>query len=315
MDLTRSIAYTRDLEQPKPHGSTLERHDLHPTTEIIRQVRARFPGNKNKEVMRKARRLQFLQNKKAHLTNETPIPDAERITDLIKDARVQAKPSPLFRQMLKYNTQQASIINHLWTSRTTSIGTSVKALLPLTKTEEYYVWYPHPVSRPNSDMACPYCGQALSRLKRRDARLHVLDCHGIVHNSSYCFDCSQFVGKEPKPRGRESRNATGHACEAHDSVLSCGVVFWRDLLIRPGRCWFCSDDKLWTDAGKLKSHVESHLKLLQGTSFSCPQQVCHATYSTIDDLRTHCVSAHGIGMQRSSTRASSIGPDSAENAE
>jgi hypothetical protein len=314
LDLTRSIAYTRDLKHPKPHGSTLERCDLRPTDDIISQVRAKFPKNKNSDVMRKARRLQFLKNKKAHLNNETPVPDAERVTDIMKDARVQAKSSLLFRQMLKYNTHQASIIDHLWTSRTISISISVKALLPLAKPEEYCVWYPYPVSPPNSDMTCPYCGLALERLRRRDARLHVLDCYGIVHNSSWCFKCAQFVGKESKSQGKEQSKATVHACEA-DSGVSCGVVFWRDLLIRPGRCWFCNDNKLWTETGKLNAHIHSHLKVLQGASFSCPHQLCHEIYSTIDDLRHHCVSTHGIGMQRSPKRASSVASGSVENSE
>jgi hypothetical protein len=138
-DFTRSIAFTRDLNSPKPHGSTLDKRDPRPATKFVEQVAARFPKNKKNDVMRKARRVEFLERRKTYRHDDEPVPIAERTTGHVTDTRVKPKLSPLFRQMLKYNTVQASVIDSLWSAKSTSIETSVRPLLPLASSKEFCV--------------------------------------------------------------------------------------------------------------------------------------------------------------------------------
>jgi hypothetical protein len=98
--------------------------------------------------------------------------------------------------------------------------------------------------------------------------------------------------------------------------LSCGVVYWRDLLIRSGRCLFCNDDKRWADPSKLKRHIESHFKNLQDGSVSCHHRLCYEHHSTKDDLKLHLLSAHGIEMGSKSSRGTkrtSLGSENMED--
>ena len=87
-------------------------------------------------------------------------------------------------------------------------------------------------------------------------------------------------------------------------ISSCGVVYWRDLLIRPGRCLFCNDNRSWTDAPKLKLHIESHSKGLQEGTICCPHRLYHKQHDSRDDLKLHLISAHGIELDSKSSRGS-----------
>ena len=75
MDLTRSIAFTRDINFPKPHGSVINgRFDSEPSEEIIARLKVRFPNNRISNIMRKACREQFLEDKKAYSSQDNPVP-------------------------------------------------------------------------------------------------------------------------------------------------------------------------------------------------------------------------------------------------
>lgn len=291
LDKTRSIAFTRNLNNPKPHGSALKKCTLPPGQEIIDQVIAGFPGIKMSEVMKKARRLQYVQDRDHHRNTVTFVPDTERDTECPADFRVRPEPTLLFRRMLKHNTLQADVISKLWSGRPVSIKESVQSLLALASPHEVYVGYPPPVMPPTADMLCPYCDFNLRKAKKRARALHLLQCHCFTHRTSYCFECAEFSDKE------------NHTCEEPRSEhLTCGVIFWRDVLIKPGRCPFCSDKARWTDPPKLKVHIESHLQGLQEGAFDCPHRLCSQQHKSADDLQSHLVSVHGIDMQSKSTR-------------
>jgi hypothetical protein len=286
VDLTRSIAFARDINRPKPHGSTLDTRDVCPDRTIIGEISAQFPKDNKKEIMRKARRQQFLEMQKAYRDNDTPAPNAQRVTGLNVQARINPTPSPLFRQMLKYNTIQASVIENLWSCRSTSISTSVELLLPLTTGQDFCVWYPQPVKPPSADMICPYCKANFAKRTKRATALHILDCHLARYQSSFCFDCADFSDTKT------------HSCSSYDlENISCGVVYWRDLVIRPGRCPFCWDGRDWLDALKLRDHIQSHLGCLDEDSLSCPHRLCSEQHSSRADLQNHLISLHGIGGQ------------------
>jgi hypothetical protein len=80
-----------------------------------------------------------LERRKTYRHDDEPVPIAERTTGHVTDTRVKPKLSPLFRQMLKYNTVQASVIDSLWSAKSTSIETSVRPLLPLASSKEFCV--------------------------------------------------------------------------------------------------------------------------------------------------------------------------------
>jgi hypothetical protein len=215
VDLTCSIPFARDINGPKPRRPTLDMRDVCPNHTIIGEVSARFPKNKKKEIMRKARRQQFLETQKAYRNNNnTPAPSAQQVTGLNVQARVNPTPSPLFRQMLKYNTIQASVIENLWSSRSTSISTSVELLLPLTTRQDFCVWYPQPVKPSSADLICPYCKANFAKRTKRATALHILDCHLARYQSSICFDGADF------------RDTKTHSCSSYDlEAIPCGVVY------------------------------------------------------------------------------------------
>jgi hypothetical protein len=125
LDRTRSIAFKRDLNTPKPYGSTFDRRDLQPTREIIELVEIQFPRAKRSEVIRKARRLQYLGDREHHRNIVTCVPAAERVKEYPADAHAKPEPTLLFRRMLKHNTPQANAISTLWSAMLASIEKSV----------------------------------------------------------------------------------------------------------------------------------------------------------------------------------------------
>lgn len=69
VDLTRSIALTKDVDLPKPHRSMLSRlggGEPHP--DIIARLIAKFPNNKTHDIMRKAWKQQHISDIQAHNT-------------------------------------------------------------------------------------------------------------------------------------------------------------------------------------------------------------------------------------------------------
>jgi hypothetical protein len=96
IDLTQSIAFTRDINFPKPHRSAMNRRfDLELSKEIIARLKVRFPNNKKGEIIKKACREQFLEDKKAYLSQDHPIPLGEQVTTTFQ-ARVKSKLSLFF---------------------------------------------------------------------------------------------------------------------------------------------------------------------------------------------------------------------------
>ena len=154
--------------KPKPHGSTLDKHYIFPARDIIETTSIQFSKNKKNEVMKKARREQFLEIQKAYRDGDTPVPNTEWIIWHIMETRVNPKPSRLFRQMLKCKTIQASAIENLWSARSTSISASVELLLPLANPQGFCVWYPQPVKPTSVGMICESCKLNLATRKKRD---------------------------------------------------------------------------------------------------------------------------------------------------
>ncbi|KAF1957877.1 hypothetical protein CC80DRAFT_35316 [Byssothecium circinans] len=200
--------------------------------------------------------------------------------------------------MPKYNTIQASIIDNLWSAKPSSIGTSVELLLPLANPQGFRAWYPQPVRPPTAEMTCQYCGLPLATMQRRHAASHMLNCHSLSNGVSFCYDCAEFMDEVPRALGQEKNVTAIHARSSKDRADTlCGIVYWRDLVIRPGRCPFCDNGKDWIDAIKTRDHIQSYLRRVPGGSFCCPHHLCHQQQGSGENLTDHLISAYGIWVQ------------------
>jgi hypothetical protein len=286
-DLTQSIAFTRDLSIPKPHGSTLDkRHDPVPSKDTLRQVQAKFPNARTSDIRRKARKEEYRKLRDTHMNTPKLAADTERITESAAGSRVNPEPTREFHLMLKYNTLQASVIDSLWSGKGASFQVSTPPLMALSREELPSVWYPEPIKPPTRDMCCPYCDKDIKNSKKGYKAEHIMDCFEAGIKGSFCFDCVKV------------KEAT-HVCfKLRREDLSCGAIYWRDLLIKPGWCVYC--ENTWNNGQNLKVHVNRHVTRLRGEGpYICPHPKCAGgQFHSKDDLRAHHFLVHGISLEQ-----------------
>ncbi|KAF2872038.1 hypothetical protein BDV95DRAFT_33231 [Massariosphaeria phaeospora] len=296
VDFSRSIGFTRDLNAPKPFGATLSKHNLHPTEDIFQETVAGLPKSSRRVIRKKAHTILYMRRRAAHHDNIELVPTEKRCAGNETSARVTPEASSIFTHMLKYNTLQASIIDNLWSTDALSLEECVRPILALANPQKFRPWYQQPVKPPTADMECPYCKVAL-RERHRDQALHLLCCHCSLHNVNFCFYCAQFIDRGLEPEEKKNCNVHPGCTEFNREDKLCGVVCWRGLVIRPGRCPFCVNiDSIWLDELSLKKHINKHLETLREGAFNCPQRLCNQQYTSRDGLSNHLVTFHGIDM-------------------
>lgn len=299
LNFTRSIGFTRDLDMPKPHGSFLDkRHENSPNQKIIEDLRARFPKNQEKEIMKKARRVQWNEDKRKHLNSDymADIEDVDATS--VVPSRAACLSRDTFAHMLKYNVLQAAIIKGLWSTEPGTLEACVQPLLPLTDPKQYRAWYPLPITQPTASLACPFCGIGLISLK--NPSLHLLECHCIAKDVSFCFGCAKT--SDTTPTHLESvAFAQCKSCAASElRNPSCKMITWRGLIIKPARCPFCEDvDKNWSrDANLYQRHILQHLRKIHRWRYRCPDSHCKRDDEpgSMAALQLHLDKIHGIKL-------------------
>jgi len=91
-------------------------------------------------------------------------------------------------------------------------------------------------------MIYEYCNLNLAKRKKRDTALHMLECRLLSHRVSFYFDCEEL------------KDTVTYAWSSHKPEdISCGVVHWRDLVIKPGQCPFSRNAYDWLDAIKKRT--------------------------------------------------------------
>lgn len=322
MDFVQSIGFTRDIDAPKPGYSILGAQAVIPS-DVIEEVARAYPKARSDFIMRKARRMHFTREREAYYkeaSREIPTvhgtsgddqselevnngvssgsSDLEEEPNLKNTTvvHIRPKPSPEFKQMLKYNPLQARVIETLWSPDEVSFAESIQPLMSLAKPEPFCVQYPHPVKPITKQGNCPYCSEDLKRLKSFWRGLHLLDCHCAVHGVRFCFDCAKFF-KEM------------HQCPENDHTNTVyGVLVWRGLLIREGRCPFGSTcyKRRWKGYQNLKNHIESHLKRLVQFPSLCPHPTCQILCASTEEMRCHLHTVHKIRLMKQQARVSEI---------
>ncbi|KAF2744366.1 hypothetical protein M011DRAFT_171687 [Sporormia fimetaria CBS 119925] len=323
-EFSQSIAYTRDTGAPKPAEATFGASCI-PSQDVLRAVAEALPDSRSDAIMRKAQREQYKIDREQFYKTarcEGPsVPDASssdnseaenigsqdgkprwergaKETALGKTIPVSTRPvpSPEFTHMLKYNPLQARVIETLWHAKEASLAECVQSLMELANPRPFRAFYPGAVLPPTDDERCPYCMEVILKPKQSRFAMHLLDCHCIAKNVRSCYDCTEFIDYKPR---------TPHCCppgsgfDPNNQVY--GVITWRGLIIREGRCPYRSKgccNRRWGDPQKLQHHIEAHLKALQDGPLTCPHPICGEPCESKDKLRTHLHTTHKIHLVR-----------------
>lgn len=287
VDASRSIGFTRDIHAPKPHGATLVSQGVDAPPELVERFARRWPKHSRKAIVKMAREEHFLQRKALHYNGGESIAPEDQSKNMSRATPVSSR---MFQQMLKYNKQQASVLNTLWSDEPATIEESCRPLMELSDPEEFREWYPTLAAAPEVKQNCPYCGEDFQKnYNKREVSSHVLACHCYEHGRSFCFDCAEFYSANQDENGPSS-----HGCPTDDiNDMFWGMVYWRSLLIRPGRCPFCPAHRRFHIVREHKRHIEAHIKKLKDR-FDCPAQACGHICRSKDELRQHLITAHGM---------------------
>jgi hypothetical protein len=281
-EFSQSIAHTRDVGGPKPANAELG-VNIVPSREILDAVIRTHPKSRNCTIMKIARRKQHALNLEKYTKESRMLESAGRETSDI-DLNCH-KTSPMFHHILKYNPLQKEVITALWHSKSTSLVEAIQPMMILSRPEPFQAQYSGHIPAITKDGRCPYCEK---QLRSTRAAIHILQCYCDKNQVRFCFDCATII-------------STGqHTCPRPDALSATyGVITWRGLLIREGRCPYPQciyKARRWKDAQPLKIHVERHLSTEEETNLRCPVVGCNNPCSTIHDLRIHLQHLHRIGL-------------------
>lgn len=303
---SQSIAITRDLGAPKPHGSQMGMPSI-VSEDNLEIAKSELSSRKStrKTTLRRARQIQYRKERTAYMARSIDLDKSNSDSDFAKESQDEAflrrpKPSAVFKQMLKYHPMQARVIETLWTAEKASLGECVKAMMALANPDAFKPFYPHPVLRPTKNGECPYClddlfGQKVSQGRRAE---HLLQCHERKHCVTFCFQCAMFVA---------DRLSSGHQCLDLDLARSgvYGVVLWKNLVISEGRrphgvgqeC----EHRFWIDVRSLSNHIEAchlkkkvegpnHVRLRVVVSWFYRRRTCESTFTRpiVSTFSVHC---------------------------
>lgn len=235
-EYSQSIALTRDFAAPKPPRSVMGILPI-PSQEILDMVITAHPKSRSEMIVRKARRLQhqddvakYTKNvQTAMVLDDGDSASAFEHTDS-ENIHVSLRPGPTakFSQMLKYNVEQARVIEMLWTAEDPSLGECVEPLMALACPKPFRPLYPVPVLPPKKNGRCPYCHIDVRTLRHARLATHLLLCHSYTRQEQFCHQCAIFINSE----------ALGdHRCPGvHENKQDYGVTSWRGLVISEGSC-------------------------------------------------------------------------------
>jgi hypothetical protein len=209
-DFTQSIAYTRDFGAPKPANSKVEVLSV-PSKDVLKAVDNAHPSSRPEMILRKARREQYKIDREGYYKEAGRVNPALKLDDTSSKDQLDTettekpekeltvslcpRPSPDFKQIMKYNPLQARVIETLWGYKQASLAECIRPMMALANPEPFRALYPSPVMPATVDERCPYCEQDLTRFKTPKYSLHLLDCHCISNNAYFCFDCATFIDK------------------------------------------------------------------------------------------------------------------------
>jgi hypothetical protein len=234
--------------------------------------------------------------------DSTETSEKEALETTETSVRLRPEPTNLFQHMLRYNHLQARVIETLWSTEVVSLSQCVRPLMALANPGPFRPRYPDPLLPATSNGNCPYCNQNIGGMKHINSALHLLDCHCMKLRVEFCFDCATFIESEKT-----------HTCPYSDALKGIyGVIVWRGLLIREGRCPFgpdhgCHDNHGWRDSQSLRVHVSRHLDVLKDL-VACPHKNCSDQLRSGEDLRTHLHETHRIYLVTYSTLLAGSGP-------
>ena len=288
VQFSQSIASNRDLSAPKPPSAL--RPKPVPSKELLEEIRKQNPKMLPICVVRKAREVQAKRDLEQYYekvaSEMPPLSAMENESDTrTTPLPLRATPSSEFKHLLKYNHHQVQVIETLFSDKDITLAESIRPMMALADPKPFRALYPSPVLPPNDSEECPYCNTDLTKVKTSRIALHLLDCHCSARKVCFCFDCATF-----RPKGKL------HNCPESDRANQYGVVNWRGLLIREGRCPFagCSIGR-WRTAQKLRLHIEAHIIGLEDGAVPCPHPRC-LTLSSKIELAEHLHANHGIHL-------------------
>ncbi|KAF9733691.1 hypothetical protein PMIN04_012523 [Paraphaeosphaeria minitans] len=336
LDFTISIAFSRDVGAPTPSSNMLGQVPLTIPKERLDALSIAFPKRSRQSLRNLIRKSNYQNHRQRYFSDieagRVHPPNGEaQVAELLdgvdeahpheiqsnKDAiqlesrRLRPSSSELFKIILKFDTYRRAVIESFF-----PISTGVDAAptsLSLAQAVAPLIELARPVSfRPKFpclSMAhgrkCAYCVSASDAELKSDPtktrrRYHVVNDYleyarkHTKKNHFICHDCFDHVPD------REFH--THDQLHRQESVLYCGILIWRHLLVRPGRCPFCikpsfsqSFDR-WYCAKQLASHIKSHIEKVKGESVPCPHWGCNGLPLSADLLTKHIQVTHGIQL-------------------
>ncbi|KAF1924803.1 uncharacterized protein M421DRAFT_271125 [Didymella exigua CBS 183.55] len=301
---SHSIAVTRDVAAFKPSGSQMGIAGVVSKDGMLRARSDQSPRT-DRATFRKALKLQHRKDREEYISRAGSML-AQGESELDSDVQERGDPeivpsfqrpesSPVFKQMLKYNSLQVRVIETLRTAERASLGECVKPLMALANTKPFRPFYPDPVLPPKKDGDCPYCNQDISQRHwgRGRRAIHLLQCHQKNNPVRFCLQCAMFVHDKLWP---------DHQCiDLNERRKIFGVITWRKLVIGEGRCPYgggqCCGRGPFMDSKALKTHIEGvQIKQQPEGAHSCPAEGCGLVAPSKNDLRLHFQKTHYIKM-------------------
>lgn len=158
------------------------------------------------------------------------------------------------------------------------------------------------------DGRCPVesCKVDMERFKLVNRARHIHDCirKSLAHQSQclpaqvyYCYDCYTWCIGDTEWESHNNRHTN------HPSTRLCGCLVYRQTLIRPATCPFCS--RKYTRDAKLWDHVETHFNQPE-SPLRCPHPLCDLSLRGIEQLKYHFVDYHGMPRPGSRRRTGAV---------
>lgn len=287
IDSSRSLAFSRDTSAPVPSISTLGIRHCPLEEGRIAEIYNDLPHISRRDAINRLRNKDFLESRELFFHDET----GKRHVYVSPDLPLR---DTAFDLVLRFNWAQKQAIEVLWEQRKSGKTFLLEGLLTMARPEPFRPTYPG-LREPILDGICTACNVELPPSKSKAAiNIHILRCHTNNKRKpglTYCFDCAEFL----PTRLYEHHDKVAHL--ANPDPL-CGILQWRKLLVRPGRCPFCMGNQKPLQrhfhSNSFNKHIEGHLKDIRTQDIKCPHTSCGGAQMDRISFMHHLNKVHGI---------------------
>lgn len=283
IDFARSIGFSLHPHAPLPSSAL---PGVHPFS----KAETSLTGKKRKAHLNHARKQELIDAREKFFqgsTSDYASPTLELRTIIHKT-------------ILDFNTYQRQAVDILWGQKESSNSLLLDGLLSLADPKVFAPFYS------NVDCSVTESKEHTQCFQRLDSRpgsrnVHFLKCHAMKIQDAgarYCLDCRVCIDDQDK------HDKMVHL--PHDALY--GVVVWRQLILRTGRCPFCVNvarrqgqrDGLqrYLDSRLLAGHIEYYH--LSPTVSKCPHPSCQDITMSKAELRQHLWTSHMIALKKTS---------------